>query len=94
MLAGRTDFVNVIRTCKAVNSAVGYLGIHHALLKSRFVYLLPLAPQQAVDFLCIADPCVLWKQPVKFADVLPDLVGGQIIGVPRYNLIVQDHCVL
>ena len=32
MLAGRTDFVNVIRTCKAVNSAVGYLGIHHALL--------------------------------------------------------------
>ena len=76
MLAGRTDFVNVIRTCKAVNSAVGYLGIHHALLKSRFVYLLPLAPQQAVDFLCIADPCILWKQAIEFTDVLPGFIGG------------------
>jgi hypothetical protein len=42
MLAGRTDFVNVIRTCKAVNSAVGYLGIHHALLKSRFAHFIIL----------------------------------------------------
>jgi hypothetical protein len=64
------------------------------LERYQFVYLLPLAPQQAIDFLCVADPRIFRKQPVKFADVLPGLVGGQIIGVPRYNLIVQDHCVL
>ena len=71
MLAGRTDFVNVIRTCKAVNSAVGYLGIHHALLKSRFV--LVIYSFRLIDFIItlLDHNIVRWLIPLKFFSKCP-----------------------
>ena len=57
------------------------------------VGLSSLAPQQAVDFLCVADPRIFRKQPVKFDNVLPGLIGGKIIGVPVYDPNIQNYSV-